>query len=354
MLVTNLINKKSYYYPTINTLDDSKIIQIIKQYVPRNIPVRIDIPNMTYLSAWSNNQHILEPVQDKLFWRLVMRRCPKRNTQIIIQDIANKLDQLNYSIYQQKLEQTKKIQLQNFLSSLQNHPDIYKLYDARKNYIINTQKGGSLIYLMQKGVHEIFPEWISWLFDSILESIDVMLIVLTAIPGLNAIGGLTNLFNGIHLIYALLRLDPMMTIGSIAGFIPIIGQALGSSIKISGKLAKWLTQDSFTPTYSYSNEIPNMVNLGRIYGDDVVDTVKFLDTHGEQGELILRNIEKNGLDAYNSDRVLVQYGPEALKAMAFANKDHEGLETIIKYHKRFGGNTLKSIVTGDLTTQPYW
>lgn len=358
VIVTDLANKQTYYLP--DTVPQRNYLEVIQKYTPsqvRDCPYRYDFSeDVTYINVVSDDT-ITEPVKDRLFWKIMMKKYPKRSPDKLMKDLLKKIERINYQIYKKHTQKEELDKIRDFLTSLPNHPDIYKIEDAKQQYIskiMSSQRGGALLWLMEEGVRNVFPEWVSWLFSGILETIDVVLIVLSSIPGLNAVGGLGHLFNLTHLIYAMLRLDPVQVIGSLVMFIPVVGQATGSAIKISGKLAKWITQATEPVIHDYSFHSPYLVSLGRLYGDDVVDTMKFLHKYGDEAESFLRNVAINSLDGYDPDRMLVLYGPHSVEAMKFADKDREGLETVIKYYKMFGKRAIKAVQIGEETDKPAW
>jgi hypothetical protein len=353
VVITNLVNKNTYYYQG----DKQAPVDIIKEVSSSqaiHIPYRYDFPDDTTYINIISDETITEPVQDRLFWKLYMKKYPVRSPNELVNSIMKKMDRINYEIYKRHMLKEEVERMRTFLTYLPRIEYENQIEEAKKKYLSTVQTGGTLLWLMEEGVKNVFPEWFQWLFSGILETIDVMFIILTAIPGLNAVSGLGFTLNFAHLIYSLLRLDTVNIIGSLVSFIPVVGQATGSAIKISGKLAKWITKAIEPPVYDYSMDSPYLVNLGRLYGSDVVSTMNFLHKYGGEGENILRNVAYNSLDGYDPDRMLVLYGPHSVDAMKFANKDHEGLETIIRYYNMFGKRSIDAVNIGAITPERSW
>ena len=124
-----------------------------------------------------------------------------------------------------------------------NKSIINEVTDYNQKNKINEQEGGILIKMLEDKLETMDSQVPSIILTGILEFIDLILLVLSAIPG----AGIP--FDIANIIFSILRGDFWGIIPSLIGFIPVLGDVVGTVMKviakvarIGGKIAKWTTK----------------------------------------------------------------------------------------------------------------
>ena len=151
------------------------------------------------------------------------------SNKMIIEQVKNPLKiSLLWASYGKKKNKDK---MKKFLLKLSNDKEI-------NNHEIN-QSGGFLIWLFQKGIENIFPDWFTFLFDIVLDIIDIALVVAITIPGSSPFVGDNFILTATSIVFSILRFDIIGAISGIIRFIPTVGKILGGIIFMGGKIGKY-------------------------------------------------------------------------------------------------------------------
>lgn len=130
------------------------------------------------------------------------------------------------------------------IDNIKNHwkliANMAKYNEKFKNKIEN-QKGGFILSQIQNKLLEK-NGWSTstFIYVMTLETIDIVLAILTAIPGLQLIGGLGLFLDVAAIIFAFLRSDYFGLVGSTISLIPIVGDIGGAPFDFGGIIIRIL------------------------------------------------------------------------------------------------------------------
>lgn len=249
ILVQNLLTKK-YIKCNMAINDTHKFINKLIKYQQSDIIYLYQFKNDSmitkYISINNNNEPVIEHVTDDLSFKILyhiydINYDDKSKINSIINSI--KIIAKNNNI----TEEINENKITESLNKLNN--DIYKkkIIDARDKYLYKLtsdnyqpnikvkQEGGILIWLAEKYLFPKLPNIVQTILWSILEIIDIILIIAISIPGLQFVEGLGIIIDIIAIIYSFLRYDIVGIVGSTIAFIPIIGNIIGGSIRSIAK-----------------------------------------------------------------------------------------------------------------------
>lgn len=257
--MTHCISIKNVYTKdTINcnikVSDDIKFIYDMFKYQPENILFIYKFDNnKKYITAYNSKEFMIESINNDSELDIIEHICDVDfdNKDVKIQKIMNNIDK--FMIRNQIDIDVDKSKLNKFINEIDVNPlwiaNVDRVYNARDDYTnklkykiveepIN-QKGGVLIWLMEKYLFPKLPSTIQTILSGILEIIDAILIIGISIPGLQFAAGAGIIIDIISFVYCFLRFDVIGMIASLIAFIPIIGNIIGGVMRIGAKSFKY-------------------------------------------------------------------------------------------------------------------
>ena len=238
--------------------DEYSFLYKTLEYQPHNVLFLYKFDNnKKYVTVHNDEDFLIEPIEDDLALKLLenLYDVDRDNKEKKINSIADKIIELAkiHNINDVGVDKDKLI---DFIRKIDNNPLKQKVLDIRDEYIEQlrqkemndklqwkkNQKGGVLIWAMETYLFPKLPETVQTILWSILEIIDVALIIASSIPGLQFVAGLGIIIDIIAIIYAFLRFDVVGTIGALISFIPIVGDVAGGGIRIIAKIYKYYSK----------------------------------------------------------------------------------------------------------------
>lgn len=138
------------------------------------------------------------------------------------------------------------IKIREFIDKAENKPEAQKINVAYDEYIAtlkkndknktNVQSGGVFIWMFEKYVLPSLPYTIQNMVWGFLEVVDMILIIISSIPGLGAPADI------IAIVYSFLRFDMVLLSGACISLIPVVGDAIGGVVRIGAKIFKYVVK----------------------------------------------------------------------------------------------------------------
>ena len=145
----------------------------------------------------------------------------------IIQNVKVLMKQQNIN------EEFDENKARDLLKKLDKHPETIKFKTS--------QNGGVFIWMAEQYIIPKMPRPIQTIFTSIIEFIDIILIVGIAIPGLQLVG-VGVIIDIVSLIYCFLRFDIIGMIASCIALIPVLGNILGGTMRVLSKVFRFYSK----------------------------------------------------------------------------------------------------------------
>jgi len=262
--IVNLSNKRSLNCSkSFNTQDD--IIRFLKRAIPSQTPGDAfayifdngSRHRLNYLTVNAPDA-MIEPINDmtlKIIEKLLVKSTKEEVMDSIILNIkkimqmynideqldeSKTMDMLNRIANREYvIEPEMRKQLENDIKTIEtqkggSYDKSYETLDEYKQIeqIKPVQKGGVLIWMLEKYVFSRLPEQLENAIYVVLEIIDIILIVLSSVPGFLPA-------DIAALIYSFLRFDIIGMLGALCAFIPGVGDALGGVVRILNKMRKY-------------------------------------------------------------------------------------------------------------------
>lgn len=185
------------------------------------------------------------------------------------------------------------------------------------------------LWVIQKILDDYLPpylQWIGWIYKGILEIIDIILGIASAIPGLQFLGGAGWIIDLISIIFAFARFDIVGVVAGIISLIPFVGDIGGLFTKMGGKGTK-LVKYIFKPAkliLGYSDEFIDVIKFGAKYGDDAIDIINFIFKYSDDFVEIITKFMKYG-NVLEMGELATKYGDEFADIVEFLLKHSEFL-----------------------------
>lgn len=142
--------------------------------------------------------------------------------------------------------------------------DKYFLKKYQNNYQLN-QEGGVLLWMLDNYMKKKYEGKTAYtVFSTVLEIIDIALLILSSIPGLAFAYGAGLVIDIIAIIYSFLRFDIIGMIGGVISLIPVIGDLAGGAIKAGGKIMKYLNKAKKVQKYYVKGQQYGVIPQGFI------------------------------------------------------------------------------------------
>lgn len=248
--VNNLLYKNKLEC-NFHVKDKYKFMYNMLEYQPKNITYsyKFDDGDKFVVCHGDNDDFMIEKINSDLHMKIIEHICdleyhdPNKRMDSIINNLTIISEKYNMPL------KFNKEQITNIINKLNKGENKNKILESRDQYLekikkehitnkqnIN-QQGGFLIWLIEKyGIDTIPNDTIKNILWGTLEIIDIILLVLQAIPGLQLVYGAGFIIDAIAIIYSFLRLDPWGMVGGVVSIIPIVGDILGVIIRIIGKI----------------------------------------------------------------------------------------------------------------------
>jgi hypothetical protein len=235
--------------------DKYKFMQDMLKYQPKNVIYSYKFnDDEKFIVANGDNDHMMDLIDNELHMKIIEHVCdldyrnPEKRINSIINNLTKLSEQHNIPI------RFSKEQIINIINGLNEGENKIKILEA-KNKMLKTlkekqinanklninQSGGILIWLLQdKVLDKMENKTIANIFWGIFEIIDIVLLILQSIPGLQALAGVGFIFDIIAIIYSFLRFDVFGMVGGIISVIPLVGDIFGAIIRIIGKIKSYI------------------------------------------------------------------------------------------------------------------
>ena len=247
--VRNLLDKNKLNC-NIPVKDKYKFMFDMFEYQPKNAPYSYHFSDgEKFVVAHGDDDFMIDKIDNDLHMKIIKRVCesnyhnPQKRMDSIMKSLNKLSDKYNIPLKSSREQITEII---NKLNEGENKDKILEARDRLLNTINNkelsknktiNQKGGFLIWLFEKyGIDKIQNSTIRNILWGILEIIDLILLVLQSIPGLQLLAGAGFIIDVIAIVYSFLRLDMFGMVGGIVSIIPLFGDVLGAIIRIIGKV----------------------------------------------------------------------------------------------------------------------
>lgn len=306
------------------------------------------------LDKFNKNKLIIEkannPVHVSLLWALHGEKMNKKDR---INSILKKVKYLSknniHNTYNtqntQNFDKEKTINLLNNLNDFNNNFNndfgINNYNNSNKLDKFNNQKGGFLIWLFQKGINKLVSSWLSFVFDMILDIIDVILVIAITIPGSTSFPGDNILLITSSIVFSILRLDIIGIISGIIRFIPSIGKLLGGLLFMGSKIGKYAYK--FMNYDKYKQTINEATQFGYKYGynSNYENIINFVSEYPKAGMIIVLTARNYGVDVIDEKSLLKEYPDINMK------KVYEIAKESLKYDEKIIDIVRMTIILKD-------
>jgi|LakMenEpi03Aug12_release.lakeMendotaPanAssembly.Ray.scaffolds.fasta_scaffold165223_2 hypothetical protein len=204
-----------------------------------------------YITAHNHKNFIIEPIEDEIMLKIIENICDPdyNNKEKKINSLADKIISFA-NTHNLKFNNIDRDKLIDFIRNLENNPLKKSIDDAKEAYIQEienkqqnnkkiwktNQQGGVLIWAFEKYLFPKMPNMVRTILWTILEIVDVVLIIGSSIPGLQGVLLAGFIFDIINIVYCFLRFDIVGLMGAIVSIIPIVGDVIGGGIRVLSKI----------------------------------------------------------------------------------------------------------------------
>ncbi|QKF93642.1 hypothetical protein QKU48_gp0184 [Fadolivirus algeromassiliense] len=282
--ITNLSNKDKLAC-NLSVTDKYKFMYDMLDHQPNNVifSYKFDDMEQFIVCRGDNDDFMIEKINDSLHMKVIEHLCHieynKSYDRIssIVDNLTKLSEKYNFPI---KFDKQQIIHMLNKLNEGENKT---KILEARDQYLAKlkkeeeekkkskniNQQGGILIWLIEDKLLPKLPKTVGLIIWGVFEIIDIVLLILASIPGLQLVYGAGFVIDIISIVYCFLRFDIMGMVGGVVSIIPLVGDVLGAIIRIIGKIK------------SYTRKFKAGVRVGK----SVVGTAKDVRRDVQQGNV---------------------------------------------------------------------
>nr|QBK89274.1 MAG: hypothetical protein LCMiAC02_03690 [Mimivirus LCMiAC02] len=202
------------------------------------------------------------------------------------------------------------------------------------------------IWTIQQKLNKLpwWLKWISWMHAGYIFFIDIVLQILTFLP--KPFGWIFSL---ITIAFSFMKFDLNGVVAGLLTIIPILGDAAGGGLKVTGKVAK-LVEFIFKPAkvvLGWSEGLVDIIKFGGKFDKAAIEISEFFLKHGEDGvEIIELFVKSEGKIAKGSQEI-VNFLAKHEKLILKNSKEVVSVgETIAEHGSKYGDKLLHLVKFG--------